>query len=253
MITETTFELRLAATMATSAASTSIGGAIASGLVSLTDTAAVFYPMGADAAGGSNRVQYAKIHDLNTDGSATATNYGVFLANGLPDLASAAVFSVEGDPADEGVTVTFLGFTSGGDPIQETCTIDSAGEATCSTPIKGPVRVLASAALSAALTILHGGVAKGVIPAGGDCASSELDIGLAATLNDSATIATPSTAPSGVTFSRPITSAARLLVNGGAGSLAAGSSQGIWLRWTVVPEMLASRPVKAYVLGYTPD
>lgn len=253
MITETTFELRLATTMATSASSTNVGGAIASGLVSLTDNAAVFYPMGADAAGGSNRVQYAKIGDVNTDGTDDATNYGVYLANGLPDLASAGVFSVEGDPADEGTTVTFLGFTSGGDPIQETIEIDSAGEASCSTPIKGPVRVLASAALSAALTILHGGVAKGIIPAGGDCASSELDIGLEAGLDGTQIIATPATAPSGVTFSRPIVAADRLLVDDGGGTLPAGSSQGIWLRWTVVPEMLASRPVKAYVLGYTPD
>lgn len=246
------FVLKLAAKMATGPADTDIGGAIASGNVSLNDAAAVLYPMGADGPGGSNKVQYAKVFDLNTDPSETATNYGVYLANALPAIASAALFSFEGDPEDEGLSLRVIAFTSGGDPISEVVDLDSDGEAVCSTPMKGPVRIFADGVLTADLVILHDGTPVGLIPAGGHCATSEIDIGLESTLDGSGTIATPTTAPAGVSFSRPATASSRLLV-GGDGELPPGSAQGIWLRWTVVPEMLASPPVHAYLLGYTPD
>ena len=252
MIDETTCQLKLSVVMATGPDSVDVGGAMASGAAALTDNNAVLYAMGADGPGGSNKVQYAKIHDHNTSVTDDATNYGVFLANGLPEIASAALFSFEGDAADDGKTITVIAFTSGDDPITETVTLAS-GAASCATPMKGPVRIFTSDDLAAPLSILHDAVAVGGVPAGGHCASSELDIGLEAELDGTQTIATPATAPSGVTFSRPITAGARLLVDDGAGTLPAESSQGVFVRWTVVPEMLGSAPVHAYVIGYTPD
>ena len=251
------FVLKLAETMAQSSADTDIGGEITYDNVSLSARSPVFYPMTADGAGGSTRVQYAKIDDVNTHLSESVSDYGIFLANAIDDITTNGAYSFAGDAEDDGKVIRVRSFLPSSDPVQATATI-SDGEASVTTLMAGPVRITIHdsvgqiAMLVEELVIYHDDVEVGRIPAGGSCASNEIDMALEPALDDDTAVANPHTAPAGLTFSRPRTAGDRLLVNAGSGTFPAGGKQGIWLRWTVEPEMIGARPLACYPMGYWP-
>ena len=118
--------------------------------------------------------------------------------------------------------------------------------------IRAEVRLSSGSALTTAagnITITHNSTNRGMIPAGAKTATNEGDIGLEATLGGSTTIATPSTAPSSVTFSRPRTNAGKLVVDGGTGTLEAGEAQAFWWRWVIGETMNPSSEVQFFIKG----
>jgi len=79
----------------------------------------------------------------------------------------------------------------------------------------------------------------GKIPEGGYCATGEFDIGVAAALDDTTTIANRLTAPAAIVFTRT-NDLATALDGANSGVLTAGTDQAVWVRWTLQAGQLPS-------------
>lgn len=250
-------KLFLPATVATSFSTSSVGGAV-SATEATGAVGEVLFSMSSAASSGGDAVQYAKIFDVNDHATDQVDSYGVWVANGIDDLSVASQITLVSDSASDGSSVTarFIGKNNSGAAITEDLTMNGTSSVQSTLSYVDEVRIEFRATSGLALTnttgnvtITHNSTTVGVHPAGAESSNSEISIGLASALDDSATIADASTAPGGVSFTRPRTSASKLTVDGGTGTMEAGESQGIWLRWTVPELQNPSQRVRTYISG----
>lgn len=248
------------ATVATSFSTSNVGGATTATEVTGSSLGEILFAMSSAAAAGGDTVQYGKVFEGNSNGTDQIDSYGVWLINGLDDTSvSSAITLVSSSASDSSTyTVRLIGKNSSGDAIQEDLTLNGTTNVVSTLSYIGKIRleyrVTSGLALGTAvgnITATHNATVIGTIPAGAESANNEVSIGLAAAFDtaDTATITDASTAPASVSFSRPRTSAAKLLVDGGAGTMTAGQEQGIWIRWTVAELMNPSQRVRAYISG----
>lgn len=246
-----------ATTMPSSFSTTSVGGAIGSTPISSASVGQVHFTMASLPSG--DAVQYSKFFDKNDHATDTVNNYGVWIANALDTLGGAATISFASSSAsdDSSKKIQVVGENGSGQPQTEYVTMNGTSTVTTSLTYTARWRLIvrdsvtnAVTPLAGDLTATHSASEVGVIPAGLYSGTAEIDIGLAATIDDSVTIADASTAPAGISFSRPRTQASRLLVDGGTGTLEAQEAQGIWSRLTL-PEGIGPSPdVQVDIRGY---
>lgn len=194
----------------------------------------------AAAISGGTRRQYAKFFVRNT--SADALSEAKICLYSLDD-SPAGPFTCSGqsDSSSDDNThkLRFLGFKTDGTPLSvelicagtsEVVTTDQFGVLTA---VEN--RDVSTGALKPSAgnkTIRCGATIVGVLRSGYYSITSEIKIGLVATLNDSGTTADALTAPSGISFSKPRTLTAGLsFANGGV--LTGGAAQGIWSEYSV--------------------
>lgn len=263
-VTKTDMKLFAPATVATSFSTANVGGAISATQVSGATLNEIFFTMAANAAAGGDRVQHAKIFDKNDHASDQIDNYGIWLANALDDLTTSSVISLVSTSASDDATkkVRLIGFNASGDVIQEEVALNGTstvtGTLSFSQAVSGQeklrveVRLVSGGALTTAageITVTHNSVSIGVVPATLKTATNEIDIGIEAAIGGSSVIALASTAPSGITFTRPRTAATKIVVDGGTGTLEFGEAQGIWLRWTLNETMNPSSKIQNAIVG----
>lgn len=245
-VAKTDMKLKEATTMGTSDSTTSVGGAVGSTLISSATVGQVHYRVSANASGGGDLVRYSKIFDVNDHATDDIDSYGIWMSNSIDTLGTAATIQFVSDSTSDDSTkmITVIGKSSGGSPQSENVTMNGTTEVTTTLTYTGRVRWILRNSTTKAVTTAAGTITGsfsastvGVIPPGMFSATGEIDLGLAASLNDSATIATPLAAPSSVTFSKPRVSGSKLVVDSGGGTLTAGDAQGIWSRLTL-PELM---------------
>ena len=253
MITGTDLKLFRSSVMATNFSDSNIGGGIDVNQVTGSSPGEVLFSMEANAIGGASLVQYGKLFDKNDNATDPANGYGVFLSNALDDFAVASsVTFTPSDPADTDDLLA-VGFDGSGNPITEKLTRQGTTPVVTSGFFIGNFRVYSVDASGATVpsqsvvSVEHNGATVGQLPLGQISATNEIDIGLSSALDDTETIADASTAPAGVTFSRPRSEAEKLIVIGG--SLPAQSAQGIWVRWTLQAGMPAGSAFKPLIEG----
>jgi hypothetical protein len=190
---------------------------------------------------GGNLTQHAKVFGYNANLSSQSIYSALFwLRNSLDLLPGNSTLIFFSDSASDDTTrkVRVLGKDSGGVAVQEELTLNGVTPVTTVTVWSKVSRVELRLVTGSALTNSIGSIAVrsstgpttlGYIPVGRNSATGEIDIGVENVLDGSTTIATAAAAPSGVTFSRPRTAASGLSAIGG--TIAAGSGQGIWVRW----------------------
>lgn len=226
-----------------------VGGAATTSAVS-SSIGGVFHKVIAPAEGESDVAQYKKTFISNINETDDLTSGILWLANALDDIeeGSEGVITVTSDSADDDSDyyIRVVGFDLGDeeeeiDPAPQTeeillnGTTGADGTLDFSRILWVEVRDVATGALSGAngnITIEADSVELGVIPAGLNCGLACVDIGLAATLDDSATIANALTAPGAIVFTRPNASDDSLAI-ANSGTLTAESGQGIWWMLTV--------------------
>lgn len=246
----------LATTIPTALTTTTVGGAI-SATAFTGSLGQLIFAATAEAFGGSDVVFYTKFFVKNTNATDSVSDYGIWIANALDTISSPSTISMASSSVSDSSSksVILRGFASDGTPQQETVALNGTSTVVSTLTFLGRVRpnvvnssTLASVATAGDLTFTAGSEI-GICPAGYTGASSEVDIGLASSLDDTATITNATTAPSGVTFSRPRVEASKLVFDGGAGVVAAGEAQGIWVRVTLVDGMLPTQPVDLVFRG----
>lgn len=247
-------------TVATSFSTASVGGAATSTEITGSSLGECLFAMSSAASGGGDTVQYGKVHELNDHSTDQIDTYGVWLINAIDDLGVSSTIDFVSDSASDSSTYTVrvIGKNSGGSAIQEDLTLNGTSTVTTTLSYIGKVRVeyrvtsgLALGTAVGNITITHNSTTVGVLPAGAESANNEVDIGLAAAFDaaDTATITDASTAPGSVSFSRPRTSGTKLTVDGGTGTMEAGETQGIWVKWTVAELMDPSARIRSYISG----
>jgi hypothetical protein len=245
-VAKTDMKWRKPTTIATSFSTSTIGGAkTATNLTSATLDELIF-STSAEASGGSNVVQYAKIFLANTHATDAASSVGVWIANSLDTPAAAAVVKFVSSSTSDNTTKKILikGYDSSGVPQSEYRTLNGTTEVTSSlTYSVTTARNLTCEYVDAdnvransvgIITVTHNVTVLGYIPAGCSFAATGIAIGVTATVDDSQTTTNASTAPSGISFSAPNLTAEKILTNG-SGALAAGVAQGYWIRVTLTP------------------
>lgn len=246
----TELKLYQAATMAASFSTSSIGGAISATEITGGSIGEVFFTMGSNTTGGGTKTQYAKVFYKNTNASLPLTSSVVYIANSLDAVGSNGVVSVVSDAAGDNNTykITVIGLDASSNPQLEDITLNGVTTATGSYTFSAVNRVEYRVVSSGLLANATGNVtitrsaALGIIPAGYNSATAEVDIGLIATLDGSSTTTDASTAPGGISFTRPNAYAEGLAV-ANSGSLTNGSGQGIWLRWVLAERAAASADI----------
>lgn len=239
-------ELKLfqALTMATGFTTANVGGGISTTEILGAVLGEIFFMMSALGSGGGDQLQIQKAFFANTNATDDLTTAKIWLPNALDDgpAGSYPNSAVSSSASDNNTKkVRFLGFDSGSDPVQSELTMNGITEVFDSIPFEplvssAELRSVATGLLVTAagdITLKRNGTVYGVIPAGRSSANSEINIGLAAALDDTDDIADCQTDPSGVTFVRPRTYADGEDVAGG--DLLANSGQGIWFKW-IQPE-----------------
>lgn len=238
--------------MATSFLTSTVGGDISATQITGSSVGEWFFTMAAEAAGGSNVIQYSKVCALNDHGTDTASGVKIYLRGALDNWPSTAAATLTSSAAQATQKARFIGFDSAGDAYQEEVVLNATTNTTTEQFLSAnmdrvEIRNTSSGALEEAIeeyTIKAGATTVGVVPGpSGDfdgrwSAAADLDIGLEPAVDGTTTIATADVAPSGVTFSRPRTLAGALSVPGG--ELAAGEFIGIWGKWTLKPGSLPS-------------
>lgn len=205
-------------TMGASDATSNIGGAISGSLVPDNNPASgVFYSIASKALGDGARVEYAITQLKNTHGTDTAAGPQLCLPASLDDNTDADVFSIRGATADltSSYFVRCFGLDNLGssDPFFRDLAANGATlvEDTAGTVCKigGVIRAMLYDVSGGGLVVAPcdveiwiGAQLLGVIPQGLWSASGEFSIKVAATLNTSATLTNPLTAPAG-TFYKP--------------------------------------------------
>ena len=253
-VLKTDMKWRKPSTVATSFATSSVGGAkTGTNLVSAADDE-IFFSTNAEAAGGSSVTQYGKVFLANTHATDAASGLGAWIANALDTPSAAASMKfVSSDAADSSsYKIRIKGYNSGGTVVTEDRTLNGTSEVTSSTSfsVTSSRNVTcefiddagARANAVGTITITHGSTVIGVIPAGGSMAMTGLSIGRTSDVDDTQTIADASTAPSGVSFSVANAAGEKILVDAGSGDLAAGEAQGYWLKLVLTPAQPAVSP-----------
>ena len=250
-----------ATTMPTSDSTSSVGGAIDGGdtEISSATVGQVHYTMASNASGGGDKVRYSKIFDKNDHATDTVNNYVVWIENAIDTLGTANTLSFQSaSSSDDDTKEMFIqGFSSGGAAQSEAVEMDGTTQVTSSLSYTGRVRCILRLVSTGATSNAAGDIdiefdssTVGTIPAGLYSATGEIDIALASALDDSATIADPTTAPSGPSFTRPRTQAGGLTTDGGTGTIEAQEAQGIWSRWTLPELMLPYSTIQCSIVGY---
>lgn len=197
-------------------------------------------------------VLYYKTFVRNEHSSLTLMSPRVWLANALPDdLPSSGAARLVASAQDAGKVVRLLGLTQGGNVATESITL-SNGAVDSTTVWSQLWRVeLVNASAAQPIQIRHAPTdgLLGVIPAGSRSATAEVDIGAAATPDDSGTSQNRRTPPPGITFSRPSSPDQGLSI----ADLSPGASWGIWRRYRfrsgAVPPVLPGLYVELRVTG----
>lgn len=239
-------ELLLYATTNIPSADTgTLGGAIdTANQITAEQTGKVFVsPVYANADGGAEKYYYGKVHFKNTNGSIDLTNATVWVKNILQDPASTGVIGIVTTAAGDDDTkyVRIYGENAAGTPTYEDVVLPSTPGTTYSTTqfllsrrIAVELRLVADDTLTTAagdITIMRATTTLGVIPQGYYNATGRIDIGIASTLNDTATATNRLTAPGGISFSRADSSNALAVANSGV--LTHGTNQAVWTRLTL--------------------
>ncbi|MFA5505784.1 MAG: hypothetical protein WC314_19915 [Vulcanimicrobiota bacterium] len=227
-----------------------IGGAISENEANQNMIGEIFFEMPSLAADGGVNTQIAKLFALNTHETEDLTNGKIYLPNamddwGANDQTAAAAGHASGDDDDK--FIRFLGHDTNGDPIALEVSLSGDTVVATSNSMTALQSVEARDDTSGELTatahpvkVLRGGATElGFVPGGYYTATSEFDLWLPATLNDTTTAADAATDPSGASWSRPRTlSTAVAIANSGV--LTAGAAQGVWQRWQL-PERTKPR------------
>lgn len=237
-------KLKKPAAPATSFADEDIGGGPSANLVSGAILNEVFFRMSSEPASGSARVQRAKVFVANDHPTEDLQDAKIYLANALDNWGSnnQTVGIQSTATADTGQKCRFIGLDTNGDPIILEANV--SGTALAATPDQltrldsVEIRDQATGVLTTlegAGRIYRGGsVLLGEVPPSYHGASSEFDLWLPASLDDTTTSLDAGTDPDGVSWSRPRTVETAVSVANG-GVLTAGSAQGVWQRWTLRP------------------
>lgn len=249
-------KLFAATTMATSLTTANVGGAISATEVLGATIGEVFFTMAAPAESEGDQPQISKTFYKNTNTTDDLTDAKIWLANAL-DAGDAGNYPVSLQSSNVLDGSTYKGRCQGldtaGDPLQAEVTLAGTTEVFTGLDFSvvhsvetrnATTGVLQ--ALNGTLTVRRNGDIIGVIPAGYYSANTEVNIGLAAALNDTATTADAETDPSGITFSRPRTYADGLAVAGD--DLTAEDAQGIWFKW-IQPERRKPTPDQQVLVG----
>lgn len=226
------------------------GGAIGATQITGSTIGEVFFTMASAASGGGSKVQYSKVFWFNDHATDDLSSAKVYIANALDTPAAGNnLMSGLSSSASDNTTkkLRWIGEDSAGDPAYEDTTMNGTTEVTGAAQFNAnlaavELRLVSGGALTTAagdITIKKNGTTLGIIPAGYSSAICEVDIGLEAALDDTATTTNPGTAPGGITFSRPRTYAGGLAV-ANSGVLTAQSGQGVWVKWTELEERLSS-------------
>lgn len=238
-----------AATMPTTLATTSVGGAISATEITNGTIGEVHFTMASSLSGGGVKTQYSKLFAKNTHATEDLTAAKIYCSNLLDDSPSgnhAIVVRPTSASDDSTMKNRLIGFDASSNPLVEE--VACAGDAdVTSSGLFSKIcavesRLVSSSALVASVsdrTIKKNGTSLGIIPATFTAATAEISIGLAATLNDTATTTNAATAPGSITFTKPKTYAAGLAV--ATTILTHGDAQGIWSKW-VVDERRSSSP-----------
>jgi hypothetical protein len=250
-------KLFLPTTLATSLTSPSnIGGAATSTQITGGSLGEVLFAMSAEALGGSDKIQYGKAFQGNTNGSTALTSAKMWLANALDQVAGNHVITASSTSPLDDSTRTLRAIGNNATPADAQDEFSMNGNSTVTGAITMSqihaieLRATSGGALVAAvgtISIYKNGTLIGIIPPGAYSATAEIDMGLASTLDDTATTTNAGTAPSGITFTRPRTSSGGIAV-ANSGSLTAGAKQGFWLRWTLADGRRPSSDIEIYPL-----
>lgn len=255
-VTAADLALYLPSVLATSlSAPSNIGGAASATKITGSTIGEVLFAMAANAASGGDKTQYGKLFQAN-DGDEDLTDAVMWLANGMDDSdGTGYTTTAQSTSAADGSnkTLRVIGNDSTGD-AQDEFALAGTSVATGSIAFEErwavELRDTSTGALTPAagtITIKENGVTIAVIPPGAYSATAEIDFGLAATLDDTATTTNAATAPSGITFARPRTVGAGTAV-ANSGTLTSGTMQGLWLRWTCAEARRPSPDIEIYPL-----
>lgn len=237
----TTLDLNYYASLNNPADDTStLGGGIDTS-VELTGASVgeIFNQKGANALAGADKTTYAKMHVKNENASDDLSSAVLYLENHLATPAADGTFTIVSSSASDGsavyVKLYFMlaagTYTTEDVVLNGTTPVSSTAQAKLGKCVKAELRAVVGDALTPAVgdISITRGVLLGKIPIGYYSASGNYSIGVAATLDDTATTTDRLTAPAGITFYQPNTfSAGVAIVNGGV--LTHETSQGIWIK-----------------------
>ncbi len=185
-------------------------------------------PAGGLVSGASEKMLYYKTFIKNA-GVDTATQVKLYILNAIDAMGAAGKILLTAGTLDAGKTARIVGLV--GSAVSLEVVTLQAGDVVSSGTYDQCIRVelTGAAAASADITIkrYEDGTILGKIPASYFTATSEVDIGLEGTLNGTGTSPNRLTAPTGITFSRPNSSAEALAIP----DLAGGAAQGVWRRY----------------------
>lgn len=197
----------------------------------------------ANPDGGADKPYYGKIHVKNTNATDDLTTATIYIANLLQDPPSTGVIGITtvatGDDDTKYVRVYFENAV--GTPTYEDVVLPSTpgttyttGQALLNRRIAVGLHLVSDDTITTAsgdITIARGTTTLGIIPEGGYNATGRIDIGLASTLDDTATTTNRVTAPGGITFSRADSDNPLDVANSGV--LTHAKNQAVWIRLTM--------------------
>lgn len=233
-----------------------VGGSQSVTQITGGDVGEVFRTITANVAGSSSQVRYQKVFIYN-GGTTNLSAGATYLSNSLnttPGVGNCTVYSSNSADSSQ-LQAQIIGIDVYDNPNQEIIVLNGTSS------VQGVINwsqvwkvVIQSTGTSTvtptagAITVSVGGVVLGQVPAGYYTAQSEVLMGLASTLNDSATSTNDLTAPVGISFSAPQAYSAGLTL-ANSGVLPAGNGQGIWLQQTI-PAGLATSSDIQIVIGW---
>lgn len=217
-----------------------VGGACSASPVS-TDLGGIFHSVVPNAAETDPTLyQYKKTFLKNESSSENLTSAKVYLLNGLADVASNGVVTLDPSSAsDDNTKTAWVVGEDGSSLVQEEYIVLNGTTSVSGTKTFTKVFfviIISSSGgtpVNAAADILFAvnSVTLGIIPGNKYSANAVVDIGLPATLNDTVTTTNATTAPSEISFSRPTSYSAGIAV--ATDALTYGDATGIWWRLSV--------------------
>lgn len=240
MLVKAELKIAKAATMPTALTTTSVGGAKTTNWITAGSIGEVFPSLPSALLAGGTTTIYSKYFYVNTNASDDLPDAFIWIPNAFdqPGPVGNQTMSFASDDADDDADFEAwtLGYDPSGDPIAYAEELDGTSTVTTAQTFSARHEFQARNSSSGALTALNGNVSLtanatliGYLPKDFYSATGTVTIWLAASLNDTATIADASTAPGGSSFTRPRTFAGGLAVAGG--DLTADDGQGIWTKW----------------------
>jgi hypothetical protein len=206
----------------------------------------------------TNRVQHQKLFLKNSSSSDGFYNGMASLVNGVVDLSSNSIVSVRVNGSNDavGTTVRVMGINASGSFTIEDIEIDGS-----TSFVDGAITwssVLAAIALDSGsgdpknmlentVDIYNSIESIGVIPANHHSAVGFITIGFQATTGGTSSVTDRTVAPSGITFSKPVSGLSTVTI-GSTGIIPASTSIALWGKETLPPGM-SSIPNAEVVLG----